>query len=66
VVSALHLSRPPGGLSSLAGIGVVSIVVFRTGLPVMLAAGGAALALDARRGRGRLPGTASPPCFSPR
>jgi hypothetical protein len=42
VVSALHPSRPPGGRSSLAGIGVVSIVVFWTGLPVMLAAGGAA------------------------
>jgi hypothetical protein len=40
MVSALHPSRPPGGRSSLAGIGVVSIVVFWTGLRVMLAAGG--------------------------
>jgi hypothetical protein len=44
----------------------VSIVVFWTGLRVVLAVGGAALALDARCGHGRLPGTASPPCVSPR
>jgi hypothetical protein len=41
----------------VAGVGVVSIVVFWTGLPVILAAGAAALALDARRRLGRLPGT---------
>jgi hypothetical protein len=42
----------------LAGVGVVSIAVFWTGLPVVLAAGAATLALDARRRQGRLPGTA--------
>jgi hypothetical protein len=42
----------------LASVGVVSIVVFWTGLPVILAAGAATLALDARRRLGRLPGTA--------
>jgi hypothetical protein len=42
----------------VAGVGVVSIVVFWTGLPVILAAGAATLALDARRRLGRLPGTA--------
>jgi hypothetical protein len=40
----------------VAGVGVVSIVVFWTGLPVVLAAGAATLALDARRRLGRLPG----------
>jgi hypothetical protein len=39
-------------------VGVVSIVVFWTGLPVILAAGAATLALDARRRLGRLQGTA--------
>ena len=42
----------------VAGVGVVSLVVFWTGLPVVLAAGAATLALDARRRLGRLPGTA--------
>jgi hypothetical protein len=42
----------------VAGIGVVSIAVFWTGLPVILAAGAVTLALDARRRLGRLPGTA--------
>jgi hypothetical protein len=42
----------------LAGIGVVSIAVFWTGLPVILAAGAATLAMDARHRLGRLPGTA--------
>ena len=42
----------------VAGVGVVSIAVFWTGLPVILAAGAATLALDARRRLGRLPGTA--------
>jgi hypothetical protein len=42
----------------VASVGVVSIVVFWTGLPVVLAAGAATLALDARRRLGRLPGTA--------
>jgi hypothetical protein len=42
----------------VAGFGVVSIVVFWTGLPVVLAAGAATLTLDARRRLGRLPGTA--------
>jgi hypothetical protein len=42
----------------VAGIGVVSIAVFWTGLPVILAAGATTLALDARRRLGRLPGTA--------
>jgi len=42
----------------VASVGVVSIVVFWTGLPVVLAAGVAILALDARRRLGRLPGTA--------
>jgi hypothetical protein len=42
----------------LAGVGVVSIVAFWTGLPVILAAGAATLAVDARRRLGRLPGTA--------
>lgn len=41
----------------IASVGVVSIVAFWTGLPVILAAGAATLALDARR-LGRLPGTA--------
>lgn len=42
----------------VAGVGVVSIAVFWTGLPVILAAGAATLALDARHRLGRLPGTA--------
>ena len=42
----------------VAGVGVASIAVFWTGLPVILAAGGTTLALDARRRLGRLPGTA--------
>jgi hypothetical protein len=42
----------------VASVGVVSIVVFWTGLPVVLAAGAATLALDVRRRLGRLPGTA--------
>jgi hypothetical protein len=42
----------------VASVGVVSIVVFWTGLPVILAAGAATLALDARRRLGRLQGTA--------
>jgi hypothetical protein len=42
----------------VASVGVVSIVAFWTGLPVILAAGAATLALDARRRLGRLPGTA--------
>jgi hypothetical protein len=42
----------------VASVGVVSIVVFWTGLPVILAAGAATLALDARRRLGRLPATA--------
>ncbi len=42
----------------VASVGVVSIVVFWTGLPVIFAAGAATLALDARRRLGRLPGTA--------
>jgi hypothetical protein len=41
----------------VAGVGVVSIAVFWTGLPVVLAAA-ATLALDARRRLGRLSGTA--------
>jgi hypothetical protein len=36
----------------------VSIVAFWTGLPVILAAGAATLAVDARRRLGRLPGIA--------
>jgi hypothetical protein len=43
----------------VAGVGVVSIVVFWTGLPVVLAAGAASLALDTRRRLGRLPGSGS-------
>ena len=43
----------------VAGVGVLSIMVFWTGLPVVLAAGAATLALDARRRLGRLPGTAT-------
>jgi hypothetical protein len=43
----------------VVSIGVVSIVVFWTGLPVILAAGATTLALDARRRLGRLPGTAT-------
>ena len=42
----------------VASVGVVSIVVFWTGLPVILAAGATTLALDARHRLGRLPGTA--------
>ena len=42
----------------VAGVGVVSIAVFWTGLPVILAAGAATLAMDARHRLGRLPGTA--------
>jgi hypothetical protein len=42
----------------VASVGVVSIAVFWTGLPVILAAGAATLALDARHRLGRLPGTA--------
>lgn len=42
----------------VASVGVVSMVVFWTGLPVILAAGAATLAVDARRRLGRLPGTA--------
>jgi hypothetical protein len=42
----------------VAGVGVLSILAFWTGLPVALAAGAATLALDARRRLGRLPGTA--------
>jgi hypothetical protein len=42
----------------LAGVGVVSMAVVWTGLPVVLAAGAATLALDAHRRQGRLPGTA--------
>jgi hypothetical protein len=42
----------------VASVGVVSIVAFWTGLPVILATGAATLALDARRRLGRLPGTA--------
>jgi hypothetical protein len=41
----------------VAGVGVLSMVAFWTGLPVVLAAGAATLALDARRRLGRLPGT---------
>jgi hypothetical protein len=43
----------------VASVGVVSILVFWTGLPVVLAAGAVTLALDARRRLGRLPGTAT-------
>jgi hypothetical protein len=42
----------------VAGVGVVSIAVFWTGLPVILAAGAATLAQDAHHRLGRLPGTA--------
>lgn len=42
----------------VASVGVVSIVVFWTGLPVILAAGATTLPLDARHRLGRLPGTA--------
>jgi hypothetical protein len=42
----------------VASVGVVSLVAFWTGLPVILAAGAATLALDARRRLGRLQGTA--------
>jgi hypothetical protein len=42
----------------VAGVGILSIAVFWTGLPVILAAGAATLALDARHRLGRLPGTA--------
>jgi hypothetical protein len=42
----------------VAGVGVVAIAVFWTGLPVILAAGATTLALDARHRLGRLPGTA--------
>jgi hypothetical protein len=42
----------------VASVGVVSIAVFWTGLPVILAASAATLALDARHRLGRLPGTA--------
>lgn len=43
----------------LAAVGVLSMALFWTGLPVILAAGAATLALDARRRLGRLPGTAT-------
>jgi hypothetical protein len=42
----------------VASVGVVSIVAFWTGLPVILAAGAATLALDTGRRLGRLQGTA--------
>jgi hypothetical protein len=42
----------------LAVLGAVTIVVFWTGAPAVLAGGAAGLALDARRRAGRLPGTA--------
>jgi hypothetical protein len=43
----------------LAVLGVVSIVVFWTGLPSVLAGGAAGLALDSRRRLGRLPATSA-------
>ena len=43
----------------LAGLGVVSIVVFWTGLPPVLAGGAAGLAVAARRRLGQLPGSAA-------
>ena len=41
----------------LAALGVVTIAVFWTGLPSVLAGGAAGLALDSRRRLGRLPAT---------
>ncbi len=41
----------------VASVGILSMVALWTGLPVVLAAGAATLALDARRRLGRLPGT---------
>jgi hypothetical protein len=60
VVRGLRVAPQQTARRSLivAGVGVVSIVAFWTGLPVILAAGAATLALDARRRLGRLPGTA--------
>ena len=43
----------------LAGLGVVSIAVFYLGIPSVLAAGAAGLALDARRRLGRFPAPAA-------
>ena len=43
----------------LAVLGVLTIVVFWTGAPAVLAGGATGLALDARRRAGRLPGPAS-------
>jgi hypothetical protein len=43
----------------LAGLGVLTIAVFWTGLPAILAGGSAGLALDARRRLGRLPAPAA-------
>jgi hypothetical protein len=61
VVVARALRVPPQQTARrsliVAGVGVLSIVVFWTGLPVILAAAAATLALDARRRLGRLPGT---------
>jgi hypothetical protein len=61
VVVARALRVPPQQTARrsliVAGVGVVSIVVFWTGLPVVLAAGAATLALDTRRRLGRLPGS---------
>jgi hypothetical protein len=59
VARGLHTAPQRTARRSLiiAGVGVVSIAVFWTGLPVILAAGAATLALDARRRLGP-PGTA--------
>ena len=43
----------------LTGLGVVSLAVFYLGLPPVLAAGAAGLALDARRRMGRVPAPAA-------
>ncbi len=43
----------------LAALGVVTLLVFWTGFPAVLAGGAAGLALDARRRAGRLPATAA-------
>ncbi|WP_164701677.1 hypothetical protein [Modestobacter sp. KNN46-3] len=43
----------------LAGLGVVTIVVFWTGLPSVLAGGAAGLAVSAQRRLGRLPASAA-------
>ncbi len=43
----------------LAVLGVLTVVVFWTGAPAVLAGGATGLALDARRRAGRLPGTAA-------